>query len=102
MADFFRRISEAKIKGLRELARVTNESELEQCLEGNLFLNESVNKSKFPGLGIWTEWETPGHIDEFFRSELHREFTKFALEQKENAKFRIVQLRGKQVSERQI
>ena len=103
LMNFFHSITPRNAKGLTKISPVLNKQALDRLLKGHSQEFQDAAKTReFSGMGIWTEWKSPQHIDDYYNGSHHLEFSQFAKKAEGRAVFRVVQLREGKVKQREI
>ena len=99
LGRFYTQIRDSGIEGLERIQPVLGKRKLDELVaEQPERFRDAINQYPFEGLGIWTEWLDGSKIDEFYRSQLHQEFSQYAQGTLDRAWYRVIQLRGDNIS----
>ena len=103
LSRFYFQVRDAGIGGLENVRPVLGKRGLDGLLDGQpVGFQDAINQYPFEGVGIWTEWSDGNHIDEFYRSQLHNDFSKYTRDKLDRAWFRIIQFRDGEVTTREV
>ncbi len=101
LTGFFARIN--GIAGLTMIEPVFSGKRLDElAIQHPQEFKDLLKQYPFEGLGMWTEWLHPDHINSFWQSELHREFSAYANTHLDRAWYRVVQYLDGEIKTKEI
>ncbi|MBI2655145.1 hypothetical protein HYX06_01845 [Candidatus Woesearchaeota archaeon] len=103
---FYSNLLNANINGLMLMHPVLAKETLDGLLRGQSseFQGRVTGyfDDMFSGIGIWTEWSSTNFIDEFYQSQMHVDFFRFAQGTLDKAWYLVIQKRGDAVISREV